>query len=446
MPVPLKLSSLFLLQVFLAPFVYSDVIGYDKSNISESFQDYEAEFGTTIESTIVGILAAANPFDACHAIKPWPFPNKPTNQTVSTFVLIMRGGCDFGIKVLNAQNANFDAAIVFDPESETLVRMSSSEAAITDKITIPSVFVGRTAGWKLNESYLYIYGTSPSVQITAGYYPFSIKYYIVPFVTVVGTCFAALLAFMFVKYLRDRRRQRRNRLSRQRLKQLPVKQFHKGDEYDVCAICLDEYEEGDKLRVLPCQHAYHCKCVDPWLTSSKRVCPLCKRRVLSDDESSNSDTDYSDDDSEHAPLLRHAVASSPNSATLATGFSSRNPILRSYSNSTVTSVGSTSHHSIVDEETPHNSMMDLHGQAGSPIFHSFRQTDSPSPHSLTVTADITPARPVILPQHSDEEYSCASSPVVGSEISSYKDAEEIFVVSGAFQTPKESDDDQNPLI
>eukprot|EP00164_Ancoracysta_twista_P003300 GFYU01004408.1.p1 GENE.GFYU01004408.1~~GFYU01004408.1.p1 ORF type:complete len:653 (-),score=99.19 GFYU01004408.1:241-2199(-) len=47
-----------------------------------------------------------------------------------------------------------------------------------------------------------------------------------------------------------------------------------------CCICLGDYEEGDKLRELPCTHAFHQPCIDGWLTSnSSPVCPLCKGSV-----------------------------------------------------------------------------------------------------------------------------------------------------------------------
>ncbi|XP_011017941.1 PREDICTED: E3 ubiquitin ligase BIG BROTHER-related-like isoform X2 [Populus euphratica] len=51
------------------------------------------------------------------------------------------------------------------------------------------------------------------------------------------------------------------------------------DEDEQCYICLAEYEEGDKIRVLPCHHEYHMVCVDKWLKEIHGVCPLCRGDV-----------------------------------------------------------------------------------------------------------------------------------------------------------------------
>ncbi|XP_071703093.1 RING-H2 finger protein ATL46-like [Rutidosis leptorrhynchoides] len=43
-----------------------------------------------------------------------------------------------------------------------------------------------------------------------------------------------------------------------------------------CVVCLCEFSQHDKLRLLPlCSHAFHIHCIDTWLLSNS-TCPLCR--------------------------------------------------------------------------------------------------------------------------------------------------------------------------
>ncbi|KAJ0802491.1 putative transcription factor C2H2 family [Helianthus annuus] len=46
-----------------------------------------------------------------------------------------------------------------------------------------------------------------------------------------------------------------------------------------CVVCLSEFENGDKCRVLPnCKHCFHIGCIDMWFYNHS-TCPLCRSPV-----------------------------------------------------------------------------------------------------------------------------------------------------------------------
>lgn len=45
-----------------------------------------------------------------------------------------------------------------------------------------------------------------------------------------------------------------------------------------CMVCLEEFQGGENLRILPCLHRYHRSCVDRWLKEN-RHCPVCKHDI-----------------------------------------------------------------------------------------------------------------------------------------------------------------------
>ncbi|KAH6616832.1 hypothetical protein C7974DRAFT_53180 [Boeremia exigua] len=83
------------------------------------------------------------------------------------------------------------------------------------------------------------------------------------------------------------------------------------EEHLGCSICTDDFEKGQDIRVLPCDHKFHPECVDPWLLNVSGTCPLCRvdLRPTKTNESSATPGD------ELAPPLNPEADAAPDAAS-----------------------------------------------------------------------------------------------------------------------------------
>ncbi|XP_029458651.1 E3 ubiquitin-protein ligase RNF38 isoform X2 [Rhinatrema bivittatum] len=67
-------------------------------------------------------------------------------------------------------------------------------------------------------------------------------------------------------------------LTKADIEQLPSYRFNPSNhqsEQTLCVVCMCDFESRQLLRVLPCNHEFHAKCVDKWLKAN-RTCPICR--------------------------------------------------------------------------------------------------------------------------------------------------------------------------
>ncbi|XP_037621552.1 E3 ubiquitin-protein ligase RNF38 isoform X2 [Sebastes umbrosus] len=67
-------------------------------------------------------------------------------------------------------------------------------------------------------------------------------------------------------------------LTKADIEQLPSYRFNSNNhqsEQTLCVVCMCDFESRQLLRVLPCNHEFHAKCVDKWLKAN-RTCPICR--------------------------------------------------------------------------------------------------------------------------------------------------------------------------
>ncbi|KAM7488265.1 hypothetical protein LguiB_025749 [Lonicera macranthoides] len=89
------------------------------------------------------------------------------------------------------------------------------------------------------------------------------------------------------------------------IRSIPIFKFdkHKQEESE-CAVCLNEFQEQENLRMIPnCGHVFHIDCIDVWLQSNSN-CPLCRTSISIPsqmDQSANSQ-DITGDDQDYVVI------------------------------------------------------------------------------------------------------------------------------------------------
>ena len=64
-----------------------------------------------------------------------------------------------------------------------------------------------------------------------------------------------------------------------KIRQLELTLYRKSEgmkEQELCSICCVDFDAGEPIRRLKCQHIYHPECIMQWL-SRNRTCPVCRR-------------------------------------------------------------------------------------------------------------------------------------------------------------------------
>ncbi|KAJ2233210.1 hypothetical protein IWW45_004359 [Coemansia sp. RSA 485] len=251
-----------------------------------TFEDRAAMFGSRLgDDGLVGKLLMVENIepdnvDGCQELE------THVDASASWVVLVERGGCGFVEKVRNMQASGAAAVLVGDPWYDLPITMYAS--GDTSDVHIPSSFVARSQ-----------YNGLRNAARDTGSDPLVVKlirneYYELPFLDVLFITILSpmlMMGFIYVLYrLRLRQHRLRDLAPADFVNSLPIKTFYhskyREGEPSECAICLDDFDDEDELRVLPCKHQYHVKCIDRWLTTRKKFCPICKQNVCPVSESS----------------------------------------------------------------------------------------------------------------------------------------------------------------
>ncbi|KAK8805512.1 hypothetical protein WA158_002168 [Blastocystis sp. Blastoise] len=238
-------------------------------------------------SQISGEMVLADPFDACTNL---------TMNATGKFVLARDNlsgqspTCTDLTKVLNIQRSGAKAAIIMNYEldlwnGDSLRRLyfSEEEENLAQEVNIVAVYILKQTGDSLRQLFIENKTVEATLNTTGdidyespNMWMISILFSIM--ISTMWVLIGLLYAYQFiVKLCKGKERQRA-------VLKIPAKHYSKVKDIEkmdnTCAICLDDFNDTDMVKVLPCHHIFHSDCIDKWLIEDKPDCPTCRHPIL----------------------------------------------------------------------------------------------------------------------------------------------------------------------
>lgn len=221
--------------------------------------------------------------------KPFLYPKKVSSAPWIALIPRENESCSDSEKIKLAKSYNASAVIMY-------YNRNVEVPVITDAVySMKTVMIDLTAG---NDIIKIIRSESPDkvyCEILVGTHYVdrrwkvsrtSVLFVLVSFILLM--CISlAWLVFYYVQrfrhiYRNDRKEKQLLNAAKKAISKLKTRNFqdaNKEEPEETCAVCLENYKDGETLRILPCKHEFHKACIDPWLLNH-RTCPMCKSNIL----------------------------------------------------------------------------------------------------------------------------------------------------------------------
>ncbi|ORZ17172.1 hypothetical protein BCR42DRAFT_414068 [Absidia repens] len=246
---------------------------------NDTYMDRMALFGPKLEDdgVIGNVTMAPTSRYGCTLVDEPP--------TTNWIALVERGHCSFADKVRTMQLSKAKAVVIGDPHFNGWITMYAT--GDTSDIFIPSVYV---AQYQFNALQSHSIQHPLSIQLVKNE---EAKWSFTDMMIVIVLSPSIMMVIVFFAWkCREYRRRIKDIAPCHVVSSLPSRPFQseptdfkditdnkEENDDEKCAICLEFYEDDEMIRTLPCRHEFHLHCIDIWLTTRKKFCPICKYNI-----------------------------------------------------------------------------------------------------------------------------------------------------------------------